>query len=126
MLAISKYCICIFVYFYKDPIFNGSFNDYPSLNAYFTRDVTHPIDITHPVHINKDVEAVSPCCAIVMDSGEISTNAPLFQTIKNEKIQLHTRDFTKYINLFLRPNDYHCFHAPISGKIVNIDYYYSH
>jgi phosphatidylserine decarboxylase len=117
LLTISKYCICIFAYFYKDPLFYGSFSDYPSLNAYFTRDVTHPIQI------NKDVEAVSPCCAIVMDSGEISTNATLFQNIKNEKIQLHTRDFSKYINLFLRPNDYHCFHAPISGKIVNIEYY---
>jgi phosphatidylserine decarboxylase len=117
LLAISKYCIYIFAFFYKDPLFNRSFSDYPSLNAYFTR------DLTHPVVINKNVEAVSPCCAIVMDSGNISTNAPLFQTIKNEKIQLYTRHFKKYINLFLRPNDYHCFHAPISGKIVNIDYY---
>jgi phosphatidylserine decarboxylase len=117
LLAISKYCIYIFAFFYKDPLFNGSFSNYPSLNAYFTR------DITHEVSINKDIEAVSPCCAIVMDSGDISKNAPLFQTIKNEKIQLYTRHFTKYINLFLRPNDYHCFHAPISGKIVNIDYY---
>jgi len=117
LLAISKYCIYIFAFFYKDPLFNGSFSDYPSLNAYFIR------DLTHQVVINKDAEAVSPCCAIVMDSGDISRNAPLFQTIKNEKIQLYTRHFKKYINLFLRPNDYHCFHAPISGKIVNIDYY---
>ena len=117
LLAISKYCIYIFAFFYKDPLFYGSFSDYPSLNAYFTR------DITHEVSINKNVEAVSPCCAIIMDSGDISKNIPLFQIIKNEKIQLYTRHFTKYINLFLRPNDYHCFHAPISGKIVNIDYY---
>ena len=116
LLAISKYCIYIFAFFYKDPLFSGSFSDYPSLNAYFTRDVTYETSI------NKNVEAVSPCCAIVMDSGDIS-NASLFQTIKNEKIQLYTQQFTKYINLFLRPNDYHCFHAPISGNIVNIEYY---
>jgi phosphatidylserine decarboxylase len=117
LLTISKYCIYIFAFFFKDPLFYGSLSDYPSLNAYFTR------DITHPIHVNKCAEAVSPCCAIVMDSGEISKNTSLFQTIKNEKIQLYTRNFTKYINLFLRPNDYHCFHAPISGKIMNIEYY---
>ena len=117
LLYISSYFIYLFVFLYKDPIFYGSFSDYSSLNSYFIR------DITHPIYINKDIEAISPCCAIVMDSGDISTNTPLFQTIKNEKIQLYTNYFTKYINLFLRPNDYHCFHAPISGKIVNIDYY---
>lgn len=117
LLYISSYFIYLFAFFFKDPLFHGSFKDYPSLNAYFTR------DITHITHINKDVQAISPCCGIVIDSGDISSNMPLFQTIKNEKIQLYTNQFTKYINIFLRPNDYHCFHAPIFGKIVNIEYY---
>jgi len=120
LLYISSYFIYIFAFFYKDPLFRGSFKDYNSLNAYFTRDMR---DITQITPINKYTEAISPCCGIVMDSGDISSNTPLFQTIKNEKIQLYTNNFTKYINIFLRPNDYHCFHAPISGKIVNIEYY---
>jgi phosphatidylserine decarboxylase len=120
LLYISSYFIYMFAFFYKDPLFQGSFKDYNSLNAYFTRDITH---ITQITPINKYTTAISPCCGIVMDSGDISGNKHLFQTIKNEKIQLYTNQFTKYINIFLRPNDYHCFHAPISGKIVNIEYY---
>lgn len=123
LLYISSYFIYIFTFFYKDPLFHGSFKDYHSLNAYFTRDITYTSHITPITAIDKYKGAVSPCCGVVMDSGDISSNKPLFQTIKNEKIQLYTNQFTKYINIFLRPNDYHCFHAPISGKIVNIEYY---
>ena len=117
LLSISKYCIYLYVLFLKDPLFHGSYSEYPSLNAYFTR------NLTHKVYIDKDADAMSPCCGIVMDSGDISENEPLLQNIKNETIQLYTNQFTKYINIFLRGNDYHCFHAPISGNIINIEYY---
>jgi phosphatidylserine decarboxylase len=117
LLSISRYIIYPYAFFLKDPLFCGSYSDYPNLTAYFTR------DLTHPAYIDNDAEAMSPCCGIVMDSGDISENKPLFQTIKNETIRLYTNKFTKYINIFLRGNDYHCFHAPISGKIINIEYY---
>lgn len=117
LLAISRYLIYPYAFFLKDPLFRGSYSNYPNLSAYFTR------DLTHPAYIDNNAEAMSPCCGIVMDSGDISENKPLFQTIKNETIRLYSNQFTKYINIFLRGNDYHCFHAPISGKIVNIEYY---
>ena len=116
-LSISAWLISFYCFFFPDPLGNGNIK-FKTLNAYFTRDTLISFQ-------NKNKNAIiSPCCGIVVNEGCIcDEKTELFVKIKNETILASTTGFTKYINLFLRPHDYHHFHSPIRGKIISIQSY---
>jgi phosphatidylserine decarboxylase len=109
----SKCFISLYRSFFPDPL--TSQTEFKSLNNYFLRDIKLP-------RIKSNVKIVYPCCGIIQENGKITSNE-LFVNIKNEDVKLQTSPFSNYLNIFLRPHDYHYVHSPISGKISNIKHY---
>jgi phosphatidylserine decarboxylase len=117
---------------------------YDSLNALFTRKLKKQKDIS-----TNEKDIISPCDAFITQMGTISKNKALH--IKGREYDLYTllSDFSEfsskvssrfdggnYMNFYLSPKDYHCYHAPcdltiqkaihISGKLlpVNLKFLY--
>ncbi|MDQ0338068.1 phosphatidylserine decarboxylase [Caldalkalibacillus uzonensis] len=97
--------------------------EYPHLNAFFTRRLKEGV---RPIHPEPDT-VVSPVDAIVTGIGEIREGTIL--NVKGQRYTLaemlqDTEREKKYRNgyylvLYLSPTDYHRIHAPISGEIIH-------
>lgn len=101
----------------KNPL--ESFN---SLQAFFIRDLK---DGCRP--INHDSKLVSPCDGAYGQSGDIE---------KGEILQVKGQAYSvarlvgddklitsgTYATIYLSPRDYHCFHAPMAGRVVSATY----
>ena len=108
------FIISLYTYIYPPPD-NVNLNNYSTLNDYFLRE----ININQEINNNK---LIMPCCGIIKDTGKLKDNI-LFTKIKNEDILIKSSNFLMYINIFIRPNDYHYIHSPINGKITYIGSY---
>ncbi len=108
------FAVTIYKHIYPPPDnINGRI--FYTLNEYFLRELT-----VHNGNNYKN-ETIMPCCGIIKDIGVIRNNA-LFTHIKGENISLYT-NYNHYINIFIRPNDYHYIHSPIQGAVSCITSY---
>lgn len=96
--------------------------NYQSFQDFFTRRLTAPLD-------KSKAEFVWPCQGYICDYGMIK-DFDLVK-IKGEKhpvpfvfgsAENRIPDNYTFINIFLHNHNYHRFHAPVSGTIVNIEY----
>ncbi len=96
---------------------------YKSLNALFTRELTHKREVNEDENI-----FVSPCDSFITECGDIKDALALqikgFSYSVSDLIggKINTEDKEKitdgkYINFYLSPKDYHRYHAPIDMKI---------
>ena len=119
--CLTTYYIPFVVSVYKfayPPNDNINGKNFSTLNDYFLRELTVSYNNDYKLLTNK---TIMPCCGVIKDLGIIQNNN-LFTRIKEEKITINT-DYKKYINIFIRPNDYHFVHSPINGKITYITGY---
>lgn len=96
--------------------------DYPTLNAFFTRRLKEGIR-----HIDTDPrKMVSPVDALITGVGEMKGGSIL--NVKGQTYTIHEMldepekeqlfQNGHYIVLYLSPTDYHRIHTPISGEII--------
>ena len=95
-------------------------SSYKNLNALFTRKLTSPRKID-----DSPKSIISPCDGLITQFGKIADNQALqikgqsyrindFLTIHSffDKDKGASFDGGDYINFYLSPKDYHCYHAP--------------
>ena len=100
---------------------------YGSLNELFTRKLTHPREIDTAKN-----SLISPCDALITEVGQIHDFMAL--QIKNKSYKLKTLlstysaygkgllgDFEQghFVNFYLSPKDYHCYHAPCDLEVLD-------
>lgn len=97
-------------------------SDYQSFQDFFTRKLSRPLTKTK-------AEALWPCQGYVCDYGLVKNFDKV--SIKGEKHLVrfifgssgkNISDDHYFINIFLHNHNYHRFHSPIDGTIVNIEY----
>ena len=101
-----------------------SYENYPTLNALFTRKLTHPRSFdTHPSIF------ISPCDGFISAMGTIQEQLALqikgkaygISTLLSEFIASANKQKLEdgyYLNFYLSPKDYHRYHVPIDMRIA--------
>jgi len=106
------YIISIYKFIYP-PNDNINGKKFFTLNEYFLRE----LDIGK-ILVNK---TIIPCYGVIKDIGIIK-NKTLYTQIKGETIKINS-EYKKYINIFIKSNNYQFIHSPINGKITYITSY---
>jgi phosphatidylserine decarboxylase len=115
--CLADYSIPFLVSIYKliyPPSDNVTNKRFSNLRHYFLRNVT--------IGTNTDNKTRMPCCGVIKDIGIIQASNPLFTRIKGENVHVNA-GYERYINIFIRPNDYHFIHSPISGTVTYVTSY---
>jgi phosphatidylserine decarboxylase len=98
---------------------------YPSLNALFTRSFKFT-----PKRPLEQGQIISPCDALVTEVGQIHESMAM--QIKGMSYDLaallsgrYAKDIERleegdYINLYLSPRDYHCYHMPFDLEVLSV------
>ena len=100
---------------------------YDSLNALFTRKFTQPKKID-----DSKTSIISPCDALITETGHIQDCTALQIKGRSYKLKTFLSIYSEYgkglfsefenghfINFYLSPKDYHCYHAPCDLEVVN-------
>lgn len=101
---------------------NSGSAKYKSFQDFFTRKLKKPIEID-------STAIIAPCQGFVCENGLISDFQQVVvkghpYTIRNifNDFSLKIKDSYTFINIFLHNHNYHRFHAPVSGTILNIQF----
>lgn len=98
---------------------------FASFNDFFVRDLKQPRHVTRP---DNDAIVVSPADCLVMMMGVDFTDSSLITTKVGQNLKVdQLLGYSKYADKFiggtglrciLTPTDYHHYHAPVNGEIV--------
>ena len=100
-----------------------SASEYKTMNEWFGRSYRDGVLPSVPLHKSEIVTA--PATAVVTIFESVKSMPRL---VKNDRFSIQgvVPEYQMYMSFpctlhYLSPADYHCFHAPISGKIISLD-----
>ncbi len=101
---------------------NSGAKEYKSFQDFFTRKLKTPMQIN-------PADVIAPCQGFVCENGLVADFTSVVvkgqtYTIRNifNDSSLKIKDSFTFMNIFLHNHNYHRFHAPVSGTVLNIEF----